>query len=177
MSFLWHCLIARRPACSRHAASMLASLLAVALLFCSTASVQADQSPPSPWHFKNVPCVDTTITRVTPRLSSIGQKSFTLEEFEQSGVSVSYDSTLGSNPAAHRLFNAGIMHYQDEVGNDVMINERPGDRVQLCFLGAPAPTDQCNPDLDSRGRSFRVYDYRQRADYTGENSEHTCGGA
>jgi hypothetical protein len=47
----------------------------------------------------------------------------------------------------------------------------------VCFLGPPAPTVYCNPDQDARGRTYRVYDYRQKQQYNGINSEHDCGGA
>jgi hypothetical protein len=69
------------------------------------------------------------------------------------------------------------VHYQGDAGNGVMMSEHRGDEVQACFLGGPAPTIGCNPDKDLRGRDYRVWDYRQRKQYWGDNSEHGCGGA
>ena len=58
-----------------------------------------------------------------------------------------------------------------------MIAEHPGDRVQVCIVQIPPPTKYCNPDTDSRGRVYRVWDYARKAQYAGMNSEHDCGGA
>ena len=58
-----------------------------------------------------------------------------------------------------------------------MMAERAGDKVQVCFLGPPSPSLDCNPDKDRRERTYRVYDNRQQAPYSGWNSEHGCGGA
>jgi hypothetical protein len=131
------------------------------------------------WHFKSIPCVDTTVLSVTPRIS-VSQTS-TKQDFERSGVIVQFNARLGFGslfPEAH----AGVTHYQG-ASNDIMMAEHPGDRVQVCFLGPPDPTWDshgnltCDPDTDSRGRTYRVYDYRLRGAYAGMNSEHGCGGA
>ncbi len=42
-----------------------------------------------PWHYKSIPCVDTTVTAVTPRLGNAGQTTFTKQDFIASGVYVS----------------------------------------------------------------------------------------
>ena len=127
------------------------------------------------WHYKSIPCVDTTVESVLPRLST-GGAAPTKQDFVSSGVFVSFNTTLGSNPAA-KPANAGIVHYQDSPGNSVMMAEKKGDKVQVCFLGPPAPTSSCDPDKDPRGRTYRAYDYRQKQQYNGWNSEHDCGGA
>ena len=72
---------------------------------------------------------------------------------------------------------AGVTHYQGDAGNSIMIAEHPGDRVQVCIVQIPAPTTHCNPDTDSRGRVYRVWDYKLKAQYSGLNGEHDCGGA
>ena len=136
----------------------------------------AVKMPAGVWHYRSIACVDSTVTAVTPRLSNMGQKTFSAADFENSGVQVTFATHLGMTPAFPSAF-AGVVHYQDTAGIGVMIAERPGDRVQVCFLGGPVPTQFCNPDTDSRGRSYRVYDYRQHNSYSGENGEHTCGGA
>jgi len=140
-----------------------------------SASAQDQDYAPGVWHYKSIPCVDTTVRLVEPRLTTDSQKTFTAEDFEQSGVYVEFNTFLGSDPINH--MRAAVTHYQNTPGNDVMMSERPGDRVQVCFLSRPAPTTFCNPDEDARGRTFRVYDYRRHAQYAGMNSEHFCGGA
>jgi len=89
---------------------------------------------------------------------------------------VEFDTHLGSDRAFPNAI-ASVTHYQNQPGNVTMMRERVGDRVQVCFLGAPEPTRNCDPDKDSRGRKYRVYDYRHNAQYWGYNSEHGCGGA
>lgn len=131
---------------------------------------------PGVWHYKSVPCVNTTVFSVRPRLQSVGQKTFSAADYEQSGVVVVLKTELGVDPARPGG-HASVTHYQNLDGNDVMMSERQGDRVQVCFLGAPPPTQFCDPDRDPRGRMYRVYDYRQHASYSGWNSEHACGGA
>lgn len=134
------------------------------------------QYKPGPWHYKSIPCADTTVTMVTPRLGNNGQTTFTKQDFINSGVYVQFASKLGVDPAGSGGF-ASVTHYQNSPGNAVMMAEKKGDKVQVCFLGPPAPTQYCDPDTDARGRKYRVYDYRQKAQYDGTNSEHDCGGA
>jgi len=70
-----------------------------------------------------------------------------------------------------------VTHYEFDDGNGLMMEERPGDKVQLCFLSGPLPNATCNPDKDPRGRTYRVYDYKRHAAYDGWNDGHGCGGA
>ena len=153
------------------------AVAAAAVLALSPALAQtAPDYKPGPWHYRSVACVDTTVVKVVPRLGQAGQTTFTAADFKASGVTVLFASHLGVDPLfASR--HAAVTHYQDTAGNNVMVAEHPGDRVQLCFLGGPAPTKNCDPDKDDRGRNYRVYDYRQRASYAGMNEEHDCGGA
>jgi hypothetical protein len=134
------------------------------------------QYRPGVWHYKSIPCVDTTVVVVTPRLGNAGQTTFSKQDFLASGVYVGFDTKLGADPA-DATARASVTHYQDTPGNNVMMAEKKGDKVQVCFLGPPAPTSTCDPDKDSRGRLYRVYDYRQKQQYNGMNSEHGCGGA
>jgi hypothetical protein len=154
----------------------------IVALCCATMAAtpaRADDDPgylPGPWHYKAVSCVDTTVKTVYPRLGEPGQTHFTPEQFKETGVEVTFNTSLGIRP----LFASGlaeVVHYQGVAGNDVMAAEHPGDRVQVCYLGGPAPTKYCNPDSDDRGRTYRVYDYRQKQQYWGLNGEHGCGGA
>jgi len=91
----------------------------------------------------------------------------------ESGVDITFNTKIGQ-PSG--LNWAEVVHYQDGA-NGVMMGERPGDRVKVCFLHGPEADEVCNPQKDGRGRWFSVYDDRQRASYTGMNSEHGCGGA
>jgi hypothetical protein len=131
---------------------------------------------PGPWHYKSIPCVDTTVAAVMPRLVGGQQTTFSKQDFLASGVYVEFNTSLGTDPAAPPG-HASVTHYQGTAGNNVMMAEKKGDKVQVCFLGPPAPTVYCNPDQDGRGRTYRVYDYRQKQQYSGINSEHGCGGA
>lgn len=154
----------------------------IALIVMATGTIGAsfaDEDPgykTGPWHFKSVSCVDTTVTEVTPRLENAGQTTFTAKDLQDSGVIVSFKTGLGVVPLFAKGY-AEVVHYQGETGNGVMAAEHAGDRVQVCFLGGPAPTQYCDPDKDDRGRRYRVYDYQQQKQYWGMNSEHDCGGA
>ena len=151
-------------------------ICAIAVLSIAVPAASPADTPeyvPGPWHYKSISCVDTTVKNVGPRLVS-GKPPYPASDYE-SGVEVGFASGLGVKP----LFNetAAVVHYQGDAGNGTMRAEKPGDKVQLCFLGGPAPTTYCNPDKDERGRRFRVWDYARKAQYAGTNSEHDCGGA
>ncbi len=156
----------------------IACALALAAAFVPLAA-SAEDDPgylAGPWHYRAVTCVDSTVVSVTPRLGNPGQTTFTAQDYKDSGVEVTFKTGLGIQPLfAHG--QAEVVHYQGDAGNNVMVAEHAGDRVQVCYLGGPAPTQYCNPDQDSRGRQYRVYDYKQRKQYWGMNSEHSCGGA
>lgn len=134
-----------------------------------------EQYAPGIWHYRSVACTNTTVKSVQPRLTGEGQTKFTAQDFE-SGVEVTFNTHLGNDPAHPGMF-ASVTVYGGEPGSKIMQRERPGDPVQVCFLSRPAPTVDCNPDIDVRGRVFRVYDVKQRAQYSGQNTEHACGGA
>jgi hypothetical protein len=121
------------------------------------------------------PCVDTTVRSVTPRLTTDQpNEHYTRQDFIDSGVAVTFNTKIGQ-PSGHIW--AEVVHYGGEPGNTVMMNEHPGDRVRVCFLGSPKADEACDPKTDLRGRKFGVYDYKQHASYSGINSEHGCGGA
>ena len=152
-------------------------MLGVAFAFATPAA--ADEPSPylsGPWHYRSVSCVDTTVAGVTPRLGNAGQTTFTAQDFKDTGVAVPFATGLGLQPLFPRE-TASVVHYQDASDNAIMIAEHRGDRVQVCFAGGPMPTKYCNPDTDDRGRQYRVWDYKQRKQYSGGNAEHDCGGA
>jgi hypothetical protein len=122
------------------------------------------------------PCVNTTVRLVAPRLDGEdpAKEHFTRADFISSGVAVTFNTKIGQ-PSGKSW--AQVVHYQQEAGNDIMMAERIGDRVRVCFLRAPKAEGDCDPKTDGRGREFSVYDYRQDASYSGMNSEHGCGGA
>jgi hypothetical protein len=150
-------------------------------LFCQSA-MQTQAEPyarvgPLGWTVvASASCVDTTVRLVAPRLtgSDPAKEHFTRQDFIDSGVDVTFNTKLGS-PSG--VIWAEVVHYQDEPGNNIMMTERVGDRVRVCFLGTPHADEACDPKTDLRGRKFSVYDYRQHASYSGMNSEHDCGGA
>jgi hypothetical protein len=154
-----------------------AALLVACLPMPTAASTNTTTNyPPGPWHYKSIPCVDTTVITVTSRLVGGNQTTFTQADFQSSGVIVTFATNLGL-AAAFPKNRVNVTHYQDTPGNALMASEKPGDRVQVCFLGYPSPEKYCNPDQDDRGRSYWVYDYKRHAAYDGTNSEHDCGGA
>jgi len=134
-----------------------------------------EQYAPGVWHYRSVACTNTTVKSVRPRLTSEGQTKFTTQDFE-TGVEVVFNTHLGDDPA-HPGLLASVTLYGGLPETKIMQRERAGDHVQVCFLSRPAPTADCNPDLDVRGRVFRVYDVKQHAQYSGQNTEHGCGGA
>lgn len=159
-----------------------AIILAV-LAFCTaTAAAIVDDNvlQGGAWHFKSVQCTNTTVAMVEPRLRYPG-RPFTKEDF-RAGVYVAFNTGLGlSNIFPHeRAAVATYSGYGPQAA--LMMAEKKGDKVQVCFLESPLPYFfnrrlRCNPDVDSRGRTYRVYDYRRHAAYYGGNSTHGCGGA
>jgi hypothetical protein len=127
-----------------------------------------------PWHFRAITCVDAVVRGVGTRIPTNGQP--TAHDFNEIGADVWYSTGLGLSPIFPNA-HAGIVDYGHTPADEVIAAERPGDRVQVCFLGGPAPSADCNPDKDPRERRYRVYDYRQRREYSGVNGEHLCGGA
>lgn len=135
------------------------------------------------WHAgRFVPCADGVVTSVHPRLDESG-----------SGPSARFDSGVGVDiklPASPKFLNgqpfptATVVHYDGDRGNKLMEAEKPGDKVQVCLVAFPTPTRDpqtgkviCDPNVDSRGMVYRVYDYRRHAAYMGPDSQHSCGGA
>jgi|GEM_PF-5532462 len=71
-------------------------------------------------------------------------------------------------------FRSGFVFVADETSG-VATRERPGDHVQVCFLGEIRHVPGCDPSIDDRGRMYRVYDYKQHAAYVVMNSERMRG--
>jgi hypothetical protein len=161
------------PAIRVFAAALIVTFLPAQI---AAATNTATDYPAGPWHYKSIPCVDTTVVTVTPRLVGGNQTTFTKADFESSGVVVTFATNLGLT-ASFPKERVNVTHYQDTAGNALMASEKRGDRVQVCFLGYPSPEKYCDPDKDDRGRSYWVYDYKRHAAYDGMNSEHDCGGA
>lgn len=112
---------------------------------------------------------------MTPCLGKEGQKTVARQRFIDTGVSVTYATKLGPAPIYPNEY-ASTTHYQGIACYTAMMKERPGDRVQMCFVGGPAPTKYGNLDSDDRGRQFCVWDDNRKARYWGSNAEHSCGG-
>ncbi|MEA2787120.1 MAG: hypothetical protein QOF71_3224 [Candidatus Eremiobacteraeota bacterium] len=64
-------------------------------------------------------------------------------------------------------------------GYSPLMQIRRGDRVQVCLVYVPVieRTSRCRPAHDTRGRWYRVFDYRLRRAFTAPNANHGCGGA
>lgn len=106
-----------------------------------------------------ISCVETTFRSITDRF---GKPVGSQLNFPTAGMDVTF---------ANRVT---LVAYSV---SEVAFRERPGDRVQLCFLGHVEGTQGCMTAADSRGRVYRVYDYRLHAAWTAMNSQHACGGA
>jgi hypothetical protein len=148
---------------------------------------QEPQYKPGPLHYRT--CVDTTITKVQPRkyisgpngaqvlpLSNYGFVQFATRLGEEGVTALGYDRK-GATYVPVRLHPYASVLFGDSPDAEVAAAERAGDRVQVCLLALPEPTQSCNPETDPRGRHYRVWDYRQHAAYIGVSGEHECGGA
>jgi hypothetical protein len=157
------------------ASPALALLLSCLLPVAAEAGTSDGPAMAAPFMVASAPCVDTTVRSVAPRLTSDDpNEHYSHKDFVESGVNVTFNTKIG-RPMG--VAWAEVVTYGGSKGNDIMISEHPGDKVRVCYLGGPKPDAACNPDTDSRGRMFSVYDYRQKASYSGINSEHDCGGA
>jgi hypothetical protein len=105
-----------------------------------------------------VQCVDTSFVKLTDRFGQPIQGSGR----DANGMDVAFAN------------HVTLVAYSVSA---VALRERPGDRVQLCFLGHIEGAPGCKPATDDRGRLYRVYDYRLHAAWTTSNSQHMCGGA
>lgn len=133
----------------------IAALVSVGLF--APHQVRADAPSEKPWR-----CEESTIAKVGSYF----------EGDPRSGVYAVFRSKLGmeqfpNTPAAV------VVRSPDPV----MAQQKVGDKVQVCLVNFPEPGDFCKPDKDSRGRIYRVYNYRLKAAYTGPNANHLCGGA
>jgi hypothetical protein len=156
---------------------------ATAFAVCSATAAADESDAPyivagGAWHGSAVLCAPGVVTAVGPRLEEPkGQFS--------SGVGVFVRIPSKPRWLANKTFaQAGVVHYQDEPGNAIMQQTRPGDAVQVCLVSFPVPTHDpktgagmCDPNVDPRGFVFRIYSYRQHAAYVGPDSQHGCGGA
>jgi hypothetical protein len=136
--------------------------LAVVLLLAQTGTALADdplESNPQPYR-----CEDSVITKVgsyfendpTSGFFAIFQSKLGVESFSEAYAAV-VDRSAGAD--------------------STLAKQKVGDKVQVCLIGSPPKDQYCNPDKDSRGRFFRVYNYRLKAAYAGTNANHLCGGA
>lgn len=127
--------------------------------------------------------VSTSIAQATPSIkatpeqceeSVITKKGYYFENQPDSGSYAVFKSRLGVTQFKDQT--AGVVD-RNAARNSVLANQRIGDRVRVCLIGYPTKDQYCNPDQDPRGRYYRVYNYRQKAEYSGTNGNHLCGGA
>ncbi|MBD5635767.1 MAG: hypothetical protein IAI49_14965 [Candidatus Eremiobacteraeota bacterium] len=126
-------------------------------------------------------CIHARVKSVSTRLVTIDPKTGRTLPIPGSGSEIVFTGSLPDRYA--RVLKPTVTLYQGDKANALVARERPGDRVQVCVIRFPRPyataggVGACNPRVDIRGRSLRVYDYRLRFAYVGQNSEHGCGGA
>jgi ribosomal protein L21E len=123
-------------------------------------SVQATEEPSAiPYR-----CEDSTVTTI----------GYYFEGDPQSGIYAGFQSKLGVETfkgKASRVVDRSMPL------NSVMDAQLVGDKVQVCLISVPESTGGCNPAKDYRGRVYRVYNYRLKSAYIGNNASHLCGGA
>jgi hypothetical protein len=122
-------------------------------------------------------CIDSTVRRITTRLTSGDAAKGTETQVPGSGYQIFIRGRLPDKFGG--TLEPTIVFYQEAPQNALIARERAGDRVQVCVTGFPEidPDAGCNPVTDRRGRLLRVYDYARHFAYAGANSEHGCGGA
>ncbi len=106
--------------------------------------------------------------------STVSKTGFYFENTPTSGVYATFRSKLGVSQ--FKDATAAIVD-RSASSNSVLGQFKVGDRVQVCLISTPAKNQYCDPTKDSRGRYYRVYNYRLRAAYSGTNANHLCGGA
>ncbi|HTL87843.1 MAG TPA: hypothetical protein VL134_00470 [Leptolyngbya sp.] len=122
--------------------------------------VQADQGTTAiPYR-----CEDSVVTK----------KGYYFENQPDSGSYAAFKSRLGVTQ--FKDATAAVVD-RTAASNSVLAQQQVGDRVQVCLIGYPVKDNRCNPDQDPRGRYYRIFNYRQNAEYSGTNGNHLCGGA
>jgi hypothetical protein len=106
--------------------------------------------------------------------SVVTKKGYYFENQPDSGSYAQFKSKLGVT----QFQNITVSVVDRSAAPDsVLAKQQVGDRVQVCLVGYPASNQYCNPNRDPRGRYYRIYNYRQKAEYSGTNGNHLCGGA
>lgn len=146
-------------ATSRHAIAAIVGTLAVTLLGANAARADEPIGEVIPYQ-----CVDSVVT----------ERGTYFENDPSSGFYVGFKTRVGVEkfPEAH----AAIVDRGAEPGS-VIARQKVGDRVQVCLVSQPKKDEYCDPSKDSRGRIYRVYNYRLKAAFDGMNANHYCGGA
>lgn len=109
-------------------------------------------------------CVDSVVTQIGTYFEGV----------PNSGYYVQFQSRLGVEQFPK--VQAAVVD-RNANAESAIAQQRVGDKVQVCLIHSPSPGPGCDPNQDSRGRTYRVYNYRLRAAYSGWNSNHYCGGA
>jgi hypothetical protein len=91
-----------------------------------------------------------------------------------SGYVVIFASNLGVS--SFKNDRAKIVDRYSAAGSTIS-KARAGDVVKLCLTQVPVAGNGCNPSKDDRGRMYSAYDARLKAQFTGANDDHACGGA
>ena len=144
------------------------------------ASAAPDPFAGAPWPSSNTLCSLTQVRTVGPRLLDPSKLSSSAQARLEAGKPLTQTEV---DQAADRVGGGAAIDFTNGIGltdystNAIASHERPGDEVQLCLISVPSETDCPNVGRDQRGRIYRVYDYKAKAVYRMQNSEHGCGGA
>ena len=131
----------------------------LALFFIGVQPSRADRPPAIPYR-----CEESIVTK----------KGYYFENEPQSGVYTNFKSKLGVE--TFKTESARVVDRSARL-NSVMDLQKVGDKVQVCLISMPDEAGSCDLKKDSRGRVYRVYNYRLKGDYSGFNANHSCGGA
>jgi len=137
------------------------ALATVLLLAQSHAAFADDPTENNPQPYR---CEDSVVTKVGTYF----------ENDPSSGFYAVFQSKLGVEQFPD--YHAAVVD-RSAAPNSALAQQKVGDKVQICLIASPAKDKYCDPDKDSRGRFFRVYNYRLKAAYSGTNANHWCGGA
>ena len=127
--------------------------------------------------------VMTPISQADPNLSPI---PYQCEDSVVTAKGYYFENQPDSGSYAKFSARLGVSQVKDAVveivdrsakPDSILARQQVGDRVQVCLIGYPTKDQYCDPDRDRRGRYYRIYNYRQKAEYSGANANHSCGGA
>lgn len=140
----------------------------------------AIEFPAAPWPSGNTLCSVTTVLLVGPRLWDPRKLSAADQEALKHGARPTegeVEKAGAWDVGGTEIDLANGLNVVDYYTNKIASHERPRDKVQACLIYVPSESECPTVSRDQRGRWYRIYDYKAKAAYRMQNSEHSCGGA